>query len=310
MAKYAIYSTNTGTTTARPVLGIIEIPDEPAATLASRLAGQPLNANEALIELLASAVWTDQDSTTLTNEFTVNTTLTPPVALTAVSVNRFSLQQRQAEYRRRRDELILFAIERANFGRPFTDGQFEDWSNYIRDLQNLSDEPANPEDVSFPTAPSESNGTDGVSTWIRLWKRGNTIGNVSKVSGVPAQQLVEYATTSNGYYWKFTDGILICTHRMLFTYNSAAQLLGTWTFPHAFGSAALDRRSVHCIMSTRNNSNTVDGITATEMAKLQPITNTQGLTGSVQILLRDPNNGRVAGQDCWCELFAMGRWDN
>jgi Tfp pilus assembly protein PilV len=310
MARYAIYSTNTGTSTARPVLGLIEIPDEPASTFAARLAAQPLNANEALLEIQESASLTDQNSETNTNDFTVNSTATPPVALTAVSVARFSLQQRQAQYRARRDTLIMEATARANFGRFFTETEGENWFSYLKALQDLSDEPANPEGVSFPSAPGELGGTGGIPLFSRLWRRSNTIGSVAKVAGVPVQQLVEYETTANGYYWKWTDGILLCTHRLQFNYSSAAQLAATWTFPHAFGNAAIGRRSVNIVMSTRGPDNEVLGIGATAMASLQPMTNSSGTTNSISLLLRHPTNGLVSGDFCWGEVFAMGRWDN
>lgn len=77
---------------------------------------------------------------------------------------------------------------------------------------------------SFPSVPGELNGTGGIPLFARLWRRDNPIGSVAKIAGVPVQQLVEYETTDNGYYWKWTDGILLCTHRASFTYSSAAQL--------------------------------------------------------------------------------------
>lgn len=310
MARYAIYSTNTGTSTARPVLGLVEIPDEPTPTFAARLAAQPLNANEALIEVQEAASLTDQNSEVNTNEFTVDTTATPPVALTAVSVARFSLQQRQSEYRRKRDALIAETGFLANFGRFFTETEGTNVFSYLKALQDLADEPANPEGVSFPTPPTTLTGTGSLPLFALLWRRGNTIGSVAKVAGVPVQQLVEYETTSNGYYWKWTDGILLCTHRLQFTFSSAAQLAATWTFPHAFGSAAIGRRSVHIVMSTRDNNNASVGIGATAMASLQPMTNSAGTTNSISLLLRHPTNGLVSGDFCWGEVFAMGRWDN
>jgi hypothetical protein len=310
MARYAIYSTNTGTPTARPVLGLIELPDEPTDTLAARIAAQPLGNNEAIVLLNAAAQLLELNSEEDTYAYRVDSTATPPVALNTVTTARYSLQQRQAEYRRNRDQRIRFASQRANFGRWFTESEGEAWFNYLKALQDLPDAPADPENVSWPGAPSEQNGTGTVPLFARLWRRGNTIGSVSKVAGVPVQQLVEYETTSNGYYWKFTDGILLCTHRAQFTYDSVAQLNYVWTFPHAFGSAAIDRRSVHVAMSTRNNNNQVVGISATKMAELQVIIATQGASSNVSIILRSPSNALNPGDFCWAELFAIGRWDN
>lgn len=312
MAKYAIYLTGSGTAAARPATGLFEIPDLPADDFATRLADQValLGAGEAHIQVLETAELTDLDSDANTYDYTVDTTATPPVALTPVSVARFTLEQRQAKYRIKRESLIQDALPYANFGRNFSDGEINSWLDYLRDLRDLADNPANPEGVSFPTKPSTS-GSDSLSVWARLWRRGNVLGAVSKLLGVPTGALADEGQNANGYYWKFTDGTLLCTHRMEITYSSAAQLADTWTFPHAFGSTYINRRSVQVTMSNRNNSNTIVGaqITNAQIGTSQVLLNTQGATGTVSIIVRDASSSFVTGDLTWVELTAMGRWD-
>jgi hypothetical protein len=309
MARYAIYSTNTGTSTARPVTGFLELPDEPTETLADRVAAQPLEANEAIILLDADAQLLDLDSEVNTYGYTVNPT-NSPAPLTAVSQARFSLQQRQAEHRRKRDQLIAEALPYANFGRNFGDTAFGTWLGYLKDLRNLADEPADPEGVSFPSMPSLSE-TDGLSVWLRLYRRGNALGSVSKVSGLPTGALFETEVVTQGAYEKSAGGWLKCSHRAAATFNTSGTLIFTWTFPHAYGSSFPARRTVKVEMSNRNNSGDIPSnqLSNARMGDLHTIVNSQGNASNVQILLRDRTNSLVAGDVCWLELSAEGRWD-
>lgn len=242
MARYAIYSTNTGTSTARPVLGLLEIPDDPSDTFSARLAAQTalLNANEALIQILATAGLTDLDSDVNTQDFTVNPTLTPPVALAAVTVARYTLAQRQAFFRAKRDALIERALPYAQFGRQFPESLALDWLTYINSLRNLADEPADPEGVVFPTIPSTAE-SGGIAVWQRLYRRGNVLDPVSQVSGFPTGGLMEDGQNANGTYVKFADGTQMCwaTISSVATANVATgnifrsnEIL--WTFPVTF----------------------------------------------------------------------------
>jgi hypothetical protein len=108
------------------------------------------------------------------------------------------------------------------------------------------------------------------------------------------------------------DGTLICTHRMAVSYSTASNLQETWTFPHAFGNAGLDKRSVHVTLSNKNNSNAAatGQLSNARLADIQPFTNSQGEQNSVSIILRDKTAALVAGDVCWVELMAFGRWDN
>ncbi|MFN9368623.1 MAG: phage tail protein [Planctomycetia bacterium] len=240
-----------------------------------------------------------------------NWTAGDELADTAPSVEEVN-QARQAEYRVKRDTLIAETASLVTFGRPFTDTQFTDWLTYWKALQDLPDTPADPAAVVFPTAPAEFSGTDGLSVFGRLYRRGNVLGDPTRVLGIPTGPLMDTATNANGVYHKTVDGTLICTHRMAVSYSTASNLQETWTFPHAFGAAGLDRRSVHVTLSNKNNSNAAatGQLSNARLADIQPFTNSQGLQNSVSIILRDKTSALVAGDVCWVELMAFGRWDN
>lgn len=306
MARYAIYSTNTGVSTARPVLGLVEIPDEPSSTFATRLSAQTalLNANEALIEVSSTTGFTDQDSDTDTNDFTVNPTLTPPVSLTAVSVARFTLEQRQAFHRAKRDSLLSTALPYANFGRSFTDTEFNNWLTYVKDLRDLSDTPANPEGVTFPTRPSLT-GTAGEAVWTRLYRRNNILSTVGLSSGVPTGGLIETGSNANGLYMRFADGGQLCRARIVPSYFSAARLVTSWTFPAAFFGLAT--YSFVATFSNRDNTNTVAGLPELDIEECTIISQDRSAT-AIDIHVMSPTYTFVTGDTVWLDVIAFGRW--
>jgi hypothetical protein len=313
MAKYAIHATASGVATARPVTGIIDIPDQPASSFAARLAEQQalLDASEDLIQILSAAGWFEGTAEDLKYDFTVNTTLTPPVSLQSVTVDRYSLEQRQATYRIRKQTLISEAAEYLSSDLRFGDGRFDDWVTYRQALRDLSDAPADPEAVVFPTRPSTAE-DDTIPSWTKLYRRGNVIGNVSKgLLNNPTGALVEHGVVSTGRYWKWTDGILLMSHRMQLTYSSGVQLSGTWSFPHDFGGSSYAYRGVQATISNKNNSNAASSgqITNAKIQGGELFLNTFAQTG-VSLIFRNDAAGFVSGETTWVECFAMGRWDN
>lgn len=283
------------------------MPDEPTETLAARVAAQPLEANEAIILLDDNAQLLDLDSEVNTYGYTVNPT-SSPAPLTAVSQARYTLQQRQAEYRRKRDQLIAEALPYANFGRNWADSEIGNWLSYLKDLRDLADEPANPEGVSFPSAPSLSE-TGGLSVWLRLYRRGNVMGNVSLVAGLPTGAIMDEGNTSGGQYVKLTNGLLLCNHRAVATFNSVANLTYTWTFAEAFGDRNSTRKAVIAIPSRKDTANAfpTGQLTSGRMADMHIYTNTFTKT-SCQIVVADQTASLVSGDVCWLELFAIGSW--
>jgi hypothetical protein len=59
--------------------------------------------------------------------------------------------------------------------------------------------------------------------------RGNLLGTVSQVGGVPTGAVIESGSNANGKYVKFADGTLICTHNS--TLSTGAYV---WTYPVGF----------------------------------------------------------------------------
>lgn len=206
--------------------------------LPTSVAAQPPVLTGALAALgwLVDGVWDDRQSTAaLPVEYQGQ-----PADLVPVQVARRSLGERVARYRARRDALLIEAMPYANFGRAALDNELEDWLNYVADLRALPDEPADPEAVVFPTAPSTS-GTGGVRAFNRIYRRGNVIGDVSQILGVPTGALMEKGSNANGWYRRFACGLQICgtTINAALTPNIAVGQIfrsgeATWTFPMPF----------------------------------------------------------------------------
>ena len=69
------------------------------------------------------------------------------------------------------------------------------------------------------------------------FRRDNILAPVAQSGGVPTGGAIERGSNSNGDFVRFADGTQICTIRgATFTYDSAAQLVFTWTFPKAFST--------------------------------------------------------------------------
>lgn len=307
--KYAIYKTALGVATARPVSGLIEVSDLPTDDFAAQVA--LLYVGESYIQVPDDAEFDDLDDDEDTYDYTVDTTAVPPVTMTPVTVARYSLVQRQAVYRAKRDDLISRATALTTFGRLFSDGEAVDWLDYLEDLKALADEPANPEAVVFPTQPTEVAGTASDPIWTRLYRRGNVLGTVGlTLLGTPTGALIDYGSTANGRYAKFTDGTLIQSHRTLLEYDSATQLRDTWTFPHAFGPTGLSLRNVQGTMSNKNNSN---GTTANQITNVQISDGGifwNSFTGTtLDMVFRCSGAAFGVNAVCWIELLSMGRWD-
>lgn len=76
----------------------------------------------------------------------------------------------------------------------------------------------------------------------KAFRRGNILGTVSQVGGVPTGALIEYGSNANGEYVRFANGTQICVKRMSFPgavdtatgslFFSSAKDLGSW--PAAF----------------------------------------------------------------------------
>jgi hypothetical protein len=69
----------------------------------------------------------------------------------------------------------------------------------------------------------------------------DTLGTVSQTAGVPTGSVIERGNNSNGRYVRFADGTQICWKTSVtFTFQSAAVLGFSWTFPAAFVASGVD----------------------------------------------------------------------
>jgi hypothetical protein len=305
MARYAIHRTDLGSAVARPVRGVIEVSDLPAADFTTRLADQLalLAVNEAAIQIPETAAFADLDSDASTYDYTVDTTATPPVALTPVTVDRYTLAQKQGFVRERRELLIAEAVRASHFDRYISDADLATFASYISALRGISDSEANPDGVVWPTLGAIAGAADRVLT--RQYRRDNILSAVGFSGSVPTGGIIETETNINGLAMRFADGGQICRARILPGYFSNQRLVTSWTFPAAFYSAA--SYSFLATFSARNNANAADGIADIAIRQCEVISFGRTTT-SIDIQVMSPTYSFVSGDDVWLDITAIGRW--
>lgn len=67
------------------------------------------------------------------------------------------------------------------------------------------------------------------------FRRGNILGTVSQSGGVPTGAILERGNNANGYYFRFANGLQVCTH--FANVNSATGGALGWTFPAPFAAS-------------------------------------------------------------------------
>jgi hypothetical protein len=303
--KLAIYRNDLGTSAARPVRGVIEVSDLPAADFATRLADQValLEANEATIQIPESAAFSDLDSDASTYDYTVDTTATPPVALTAVTADRYTLAQKQGFVRERREILISEAVRASQFDRFISDTDLSTFATYISALRGISDTETNPDAVVWPNLGAISGASDRVLT--RQYRRGNILASVGLSGNVPTGGIIETGSNINGLYMRFADGGQICRARITPAYFSNQRLVTSWTFPAEFFNLAT--WSFQATFSTHNNTNANAGLADTVIRQCEIMSRTRAST-SVEIHVMSPTYSFVAGEFVWLDISAIGRW--
>ncbi len=108
-----------------------------------------------------------------------------------------------------------------------------------------------PDAVVFPTRPSTTE-DDTLPSWTKLYRAATSSAPSPRAfSNNPTGALVEHGVVATGRYWKWTDGILLMSHRMQLTYSSGVQLSGTWSFPHDFGDSSNAYRGFSHDLDTR-----------------------------------------------------------
>lgn len=162
-------------------------------------------------------------------EYTYNTStqvITRSVAL------RDTLAQRQERVKNEISEIKTRWLPNITGYRKFGDTRFQDWVQYIQDLDAVTSQgifATAPEYVTWPTQPSDTD-DDTVYFWNRNYRRGNIRANVGMLLGVPTGGIFESGSNANGNYEKFANGMMWCWANVA----SAAGSDVTWTYPAAF----------------------------------------------------------------------------
>jgi len=247
--------------------------------------------------------FSDLDSDASTYDYTVDTTAMPPVALTAVTADRYTLAQKQGFVRARRDLLIEEAILVSNYDRFISDADLGTYATYISSLRGISATEPDPDNLVWPTLGALTGASDRVLT--RQYRRGDILDTVGFNGGVPTGGIIETATNVNGLYIRFADGGQICRARILPGYFSNQRLVTSWTFPASFH--ALNSYSFVATFSTRNNVNAADGIADTNIRQCEIISYGRSTT-VIDIQVLSPTYAFVAGDDVWLDILAIGRW--
>lgn len=90
---------------------------------------------------------------------------------------------------------------------------------------------------------ASAGGTWGANGYRRQYDNINALSAVAFAGGLSTGGLMEYGSNSNGQYYKYADGSLVCTSSKVSTAGNAASgnawlsILPDWTFPAAFASA-------------------------------------------------------------------------
>jgi len=83
------------------------------------------------------------------------------------------------------------------------------------------------------------------------------LGTVSQAGGVPTGALMESGTTATGQFWKFANGLLICTQSeakslsLTNTYGGSTYDVAAWSFPAAFLAGTLPSTYLTAVLGSR-----------------------------------------------------------
>jgi hypothetical protein len=304
--KHAIYLTGAGTATARPVTGLFEVSDLPTDDFAARLAAQValLGVGEASIQVPDTAEFSDLDSDASTYDYTVDTTATPPVAMTPVTVARLSLAQKQTRLAARRDAALNVALQLLAADRVLTETDLGTVETYLAALRAISDTEADPDGYSFPSLGTLANNASATLR-VRTYRRGNVIATVAQASGVPTGGLFEEAANTNGRYVRFAGGTQKCYGIRKATFVNSTLLLASWTFPGAFSET--DNLFIGGFLSSVRPDGTTEGLPLADMEACQVIGTARSTTGA-NFQVRSPSYNFVSGDEVWLNVEAVGQW--
>lgn len=127
----------------------------------------------------------------------------------------------------------------------------------------------------------------------QTYNRGNVLGTVSQVAGVPTGALMEYGSNANGEYWRYAGGQQVCTGSLATTASIAANSVSVdiaFTLPASFVNGAF----LVSVVAVPQSSNDCFGA-------IYAFTNT---ANSASFVVR---NGATA-QTFIPRFIAVGRW--
>lgn len=74
----------------------------------------------------------------------------------------------------------------------------------------------------------------GWGGWTAAYTRNNVVGAVCQSAGAVTGAIIERGSNANGEYVRYADGTQECWQILTLAYNSAADMVATWTYPAAF----------------------------------------------------------------------------
>jgi len=118
-------------------------------------------------------------------------------------------------------------------------------------------------------------------------------------------QIVDSGSTADGDYWRFADGLQICSNTIQVNYVTGNLLRGTWNYPVNFISIPI----ISSILSKYNKNGSVDSIiNFSEISTNIIDAGANFNASSVQIGIMSTTSNYVSGDYSWCYLIAIGRW--
>lgn len=129
----------------------------------------------------------------------------------------------------------------------------------------------------------------------KAFRRGNILGVVSQLAGVPTGAIQQVIVTASGLTFRFAGGMQVCVRPSLdITYVSSGRLEGTWTYPSEFASGQV---SAFLAMT---------GVL--DFAKCQGLPKVLTGATSATVGFRSPSSTFAAGDITQVCIIAIGRW--
>lgn len=127
------------------------------------------------------------------------------------------------------------------------------------------------------------------------------VGPASQSGGTPTGAIMERGSSANGQYTKYADGTLLCWGQIECTYNSAALLLATVTFPVSFvaGTLAVDVTIIQPAVAD---------VTPVAQQYLTPMAASLSLVNFSPRVWQNSGSSFTSSSKCSVNWAAKGRW--